>query len=88
MTLQGTPVLYLHGRTRSRLELGLPGMAEVADDLGLRILAPDRPGIGLSSFRRFSIADYPHRVRTFADALGVGRFAEPGVSGGGKYACA
>ena len=84
----GLPVLYLHGTPSSRLEVGLPGIREAADDLGLRVLAPDRPGIGLSPFRRYSIADYPGVVRTFADALGLGMFAVTGVSGGGKYACA
>jgi pimeloyl-ACP methyl ester carboxylesterase len=44
--------------------------------------------MGLSTFRRYSIADYPRLVRSFADALGLGRFAVIGVSGGGKYACA
>lgn len=83
----GPPVLYLHGSPSSRLELGLPGIREAADDLGLRVLAPDRPGIGLSTFRRYSIADYPGLVRGFADALGLGTFAVTGVSGGGKYAC-
>lgn len=44
--------------------------------------------MGLSTFRRYSIADYPRLVRSFADALGLGRFAVSGTSGGGKYACA
>ncbi len=44
--------------------------------------------MGLSTFCRYSIADYPRLVRSFADALGLGRFAVIGVSGGGKYACA
>jgi pimeloyl-ACP methyl ester carboxylesterase len=84
----GSPVLYLHGSPSSRLEIGLPGICETAEDLGLRVVAPDRPGMGFSTFRRYSIADYPWLVRTFADALGLGRFAVIGVSGGGKYACA
>ena len=84
----GSPVLYLHGSPSSRLEVGLPGIRETAEDLGLRVVAPDRPGMGFSTFRRYSIADYPWLVRSFADALGLGRFAVIGVSGGGKYACA
>ena len=84
----GPPVLYLHGSPSSRLEVGLPGIREAAEDLGLRVLAPDRPGMGLSAFRRYSIAGYAPLVRRFADALGLGRFAVTGVSGGGKYACA
>lgn len=84
----GPPVVYLHGSPSSRLELGLPGIREAASDLGLRVLALDRPGVGLSTFYRYSIADYPRAVRSFADALGLGTFAVTGVSGGGKYACA
>jgi pimeloyl-ACP methyl ester carboxylesterase len=84
----GPSVMYLHGSPSSRLELGLPGIAQAADDLGFRVLAPDRPGIGLSPFYRYSIADYPRLVRSFADVVGLGQFAVIGVSGGGKYACA
>jgi len=78
------PVIHLHGSPSSRLEVGLPGIREAATDLGLRVLAPDRPGMGLSTFRGYSIADYPRLVRSFADAVGLGRFAVIGVSGGGK----
>ena len=84
----GPPVVYLHGSPSSRLEIGLPGIREAAEDLGVRVLAPDRPGIGLSTFRRYTVAGYPRLVRSFADALGLGRFAVIGLSGGGKYACA
>ncbi len=84
----GFPVLYLHGSPSSRLEVGLPGIREAAENLGLRLLCPDRPGMGLSTFRDYSVADYPRLVRSYADALGLGRFAVIGVSGGGKYACA
>ena len=48
----GPPVMYLHGSPSSRLEVGLPGIREAAENLGVRVLAPDRPGIGLSTFRR------------------------------------
>lgn len=84
----GPPVMYLHGSPSSRLEIGLPGIREAADDLGLRVIAADRPGIGLTPFRRYSVPDYPQLVRSLADALGIDRFAVVGVSGGGKYACA
>ena len=45
----GSPMIYLHGSPSSRLEVGLPGIRETAEDLGLRVLAPDRPGVGLST---------------------------------------
>src|SRR5512141_922794 len=84
----GPPVMYLHVSPSARLEIDLPGIREAAVDLGLRVVAPDRPGIGLSTFRPYTIADYPKLVRAFSDALGLERFAVTGVSGGGKYAAA
>ncbi len=84
----GSPVLHLHGTPGSRLEVCIPAARRAADDLGLRLIGLDRPGMGLSTFRRFSIADYPRMVRDFADVVGLGQFAVTGVSGGGKYVCA
>jgi len=87
-TPDGHPVLHLHGTPGSRLEVGIPAARRAAEDLGVRLIAPDRPGVGLSPFRRFSLREYPQLVRGFADALGLDRFAVTGVSSGGKYACA
>ena len=84
----GAPVMYLHGSPSSRLEVGLPGVRGAAEDLGLRVVAGDRPGMGVSPFQGYSIANYPRLVQALADALGIDRFAAIGVSGGGKYACA
>ncbi len=70
------------------MEVCIPVARRAAEDLGVRLIGLDRPGMGLSAFRRFSIRDYPGMVRDFADALGLGQFAISGVSGGGKYACA
>jgi pimeloyl-ACP methyl ester carboxylesterase len=82
------PVVYLHGNPGSRLEVDLPAFRRAAEHLGIRLLAPDRPGMGLSSFHSFSIREYPQLIGRFADALGLERFAVTGFSGGGKYACA
>lgn len=87
-TPDGAPVLHMHGTPSSRLEVTAPAIREAAEQLGIRLLAPDRPGMGLATFRRFSIVDYPRLVRSFADALELERFAITSVSGGGKYACA
>jgi len=84
----GYPVLHLHGSPSSRFEVSFPAFREAVEDLGIRLIAPDRPGMGLSTFRRFSILDYARLVGSFADALGLERFAVIGLSGGGKYACA
>jgi pimeloyl-ACP methyl ester carboxylesterase len=82
----GRPVLHLHGTPGSRLEVGIPAARRAAEDLGVRLIGLDRPGVGLSPFRRFSIREYPQLVRGFADALGLDRFAVTGASSGGKYA--
>ncbi|HKQ99337.1 MAG TPA: alpha/beta hydrolase [Pyrinomonadaceae bacterium] len=81
----GRPVLYFHGSPSSRLEPLLVG-DEVWGRLGLRVIAPDRPGMGGSDFqpgRGFS--DWPSDVTALADALGLERFAVVGNSGGGPY---
>jgi pimeloyl-ACP methyl ester carboxylesterase len=44
----GTPILYFHGFQGSRLER-FPGLDGVLGKLGIRLISPDRPGIGLST---------------------------------------
>ncbi len=83
----GAPVVYFHGSPSSRLEPLLIG--DVLARLGLRVIAPDRPGMGGSDFqpgRR--LTDWPADVAALADALGLGRFAVLGNSGGGPYVAA
>lgn len=81
----GYPVMYFHGSPSSRLEPLLLG-DDALSKLGLRVIAPDRPGIGGSDFqpsRGFS--HWPKDVRALADALGLGQFALLGNSGGAPY---
>ena len=47
---EGRPVFYFHGGPGSRLE-GLL-FDELNQQLGIRMIAPDRPGHGLSDFQR------------------------------------
>jgi pimeloyl-ACP methyl ester carboxylesterase len=55
----------------------------------LRIIAPDRPGYGLSDFRRArTLAEIAIDVKAIAEALGLDRFALIGLSGGGPHALA
>ena len=86
--LDGSPVLYFHGGLSSRLEPLLIG-DEVFGRFGLRVIAPDRPGMGQSDFqpdRGFS--DWPNDVVFLADALGLRQFAVLGFSAGGGYVAA
>jgi pimeloyl-ACP methyl ester carboxylesterase len=84
----GHPVFHFHGSPSSRLEPLLLGDA-VFRKLGLRIIAPDRPGMGQSDFqldRGFS--DWPNDVVFLADALGLDKFSILGISGGCGYVAA
>jgi pimeloyl-ACP methyl ester carboxylesterase len=81
----GRPVFWFHGSPSSRMEPLLVG-EEALRSAGLRIIAPDRPGMGGSDFkpgRRF--VDWPADVLALADALKIDRFAVLGNSGGGPY---
>jgi len=81
----GTPGFYFHGHPGSRLE---PRFADAAAaGAGLRVIALDRPGYGLSDFQSGRrILDWPVDVAEVADALGLDRFGVLGSSGGGPYA--
>jgi len=82
------PVLYFHGSPMSRLEPLLIG-DDVFCRLGMRVIAPDRPGMGGSDFQpNRGFSDWPEDVSSLADALGLGRFAVLGYSGGGAYVAA
>ena len=83
----GQPVIYCHGVPSSRVEGDLIVNAATAAALGLRVIVPDRPGMGRSDYqpdRR--IVDWPDDVLDLTRALGVERFAILGSSGGAPYA--
>ena len=83
----GRPLVFCHGFPGSRLEGALVDGA--ARELGVRVICPDRPGHGLSDFkRRRRIAHWPADLASLADALGLERFAVLGISAGGPYAAA
>jgi len=83
----GAPGFYFHGHPGSRLE---PKFAdEAATSAGVRVIALDRPGYGLSDFQPGrTILDWPRDVAEAADLLELERFAVLGASGGGPYALA
>lgn len=83
----GLPCVYLHGFPSSRREAALLDRAATAQ--GIRVIAPDRPGLGASDHapgRR--LMDWPADCLALADGLGLERFGVVGVSGGGPYALA
>jgi pimeloyl-ACP methyl ester carboxylesterase len=55
----------------------------------VRIIAPDRPGIGLSTYRADrTIDNWADDVAELGDALSLDRFLVAGVSGGGPHSLA
>jgi pimeloyl-ACP methyl ester carboxylesterase len=54
---------------------------------GVRLVCPDRPGYGLSTFQSDRrLIDWPDDVSQLADHLGIDQFAVLGYSGGGPHA--
>lgn len=83
----GTPVLALHGAPACRLMFAIAD-AE-ARVHGLRIVAPDRPGYGLTPRDDApTLSLRAQMLRQFVDAVGLKRFSVLGVSGGAPYAVA
>ena len=85
----GAPVFYYHGWPSSRLQARLAH--HLAAERGLRLIAMDRPGMGKSTLiRDRKLDDWPGLMERFADYLGIEKFGQLGVSGGGPYvlACA
>jgi pimeloyl-ACP methyl ester carboxylesterase len=81
---QGTPCFYFHGWPSARVQGEL--MDAAGKRFGLRIISPDRPGIGLSDFQpRRELKDWPPLLKELADHLGIDRFHVMGWSGGGPY---
>ncbi len=80
-------VFHFHGFPGSRLEAML--LADRAIKKNIRLISIDRPGIGLSDFKKNrTLLDWPDDVVELADALGIDNFAVEGISGGGPYAAA
>lgn len=81
------PVLFCHGLADSRLSVHWFGPA--AAELGLRVIAPDRPGTGGTDPRRLGLlAEWVEDAALVLDALRVDAAALLGVSAGGPYAAA
>ena len=81
----GFPVISSHGGLSSRLDV-VPAAASAAAH-GLRLISPDRPGIGGSDRQPDRLLlDWPVDVAELADELELSSFAVMGWSLGGCYA--
>ncbi len=77
----GVPVFGFHGTPGSADQLAVGAIPP-----GIRLIAPDRPGYGGSTFQRGRrLVDFPRDIAALADALRLERFGVMGVSGGGPH---
>jgi pimeloyl-ACP methyl ester carboxylesterase len=80
----GAPVFAFHGTTGSRWHFTVDDAPVAA--AGVRLIVPDRPGYGLSSFQSGrQLRDWVDDVAFLADHLGLESFSVMGVSGGGPH---
>ena len=83
----GRPVFFCHGWPSSRTMAQLTDVA--AQELNVRIISPDRPGIRDSGFQpNRRLIDWPDLVKELADYLGIEQFRVLAISGGAPYAYA
>jgi len=83
----GPVVMALHGTPACGL--GYAILAPAAEAAGVRVIAPDRPGVRRSDRRPdTTVAHHARDLGRLADALGLDRFGIIGWSGGGPYALA
>lgn len=83
----GAPAFYFHGHPGSRLEPLFA--ADAPERAGLRLIALDRPGYGLSDLQaKRTLRGWAKDVSEVADQLGFETFSVVGSSGGGPYALA
>lgn len=83
----GFPVVNAHGGLACRLDVA--AAAAVATEAGVRLISPDRPGVGLSDPQPGrTVLDWARDVAELLDQIDVERFAVMGWSMGGQYAAA
>ena len=83
----GAPALWFHGGFSTRLEAHC--LDAPARELGVRLLAPDRPGVGGSDLLvDRTVTGYADDVGQLLDALEIERAAVGGLSNGGMYTMA
>ena len=84
---RGQPILCFHGTPGSRLMFAIA--EDYAREHGLRLIAPERAGFGLSSYAKARpLATCAADMAALCDALGLARVAVAGVSGGAPFAVA
>ncbi len=85
--VEGQPVFLFHHLIGSRKEKPIDD--GLLDRLGIRLIVPERPGVGRSSsMEERRLADCADDIRQLADHLALDRFHVLGFSSGGPHAAA
>jgi pimeloyl-ACP methyl ester carboxylesterase len=85
---QGPLVLWFHGMPGARRQVP-PAGRRAAEELGLRVVCVERPGVGYSTDHAYrDLRDWAADASAVADRLGHEQFLVVGLSGGGPYALA
>ena len=83
----GFPIVSAHGGLACRMDVA--SAARVAEECGVRLISPDRPGVGRSDPQPGrTVLDWARDVGELLDILAIDRFAAMGWSLGGQYAAA
>jgi pimeloyl-ACP methyl ester carboxylesterase len=81
----GRPIFFFHGLIGSHHQASY--VADQAKARGLRIIAPNRPGVGESEFvERATVLEAVDDLEDLAEALQIDDFSVIGISGGTPYA--
>jgi pimeloyl-ACP methyl ester carboxylesterase len=85
----GKPLFYFHGSPSARVESNLYVNEELLQSLNIRMIAVDRPGMGLSDFQPHRrMLDFPNDILAIANHLNIERFSILAYSLGGPYGLA
>lgn len=80
-------MIYTHGGLACRRDIA--SAAQVAERNAVRVIAVDRPGVGLSDPKPGrTVLEWADDIAELRDQLGIGDFAVMGWSMGGQYALA
>jgi len=83
----GCTIFYFHGGQESRLSSRF--MDSAAKKLKIRIISPDRPGVGISTFQENrQFLDWGNDIAELADFLGLNKYSIFGLSGGAPHVLA
>ncbi len=86
-SLEGNPFFYFHGYPSSRIEAR--SVHEKAEERNIKLIAIDRPGIGLSDFQpKRKIVDWSKDISELSEELSLKKFGVISFSAGAPYALA